>query len=186
MEKISSILPSSSRVASVDMKEAAPVRPGVPAFGRPEGVSTPAKQASKDAANEAAKAASSAGHVDWRTKDIQQAALAQEVTNNFFARNKQEAAPVREQSGYDSALPGKSVAVQTSAASRPAGFKTDELGNSAAASAKSFHPEISFDEPSDADASVEERDMSSRQSSSPTRRQPDGLYPRGSFIDRSV
>lgn len=37
MEKLSSILPSSPRVKSVDIKEMAPVRPGAPAMGRAEG-----------------------------------------------------------------------------------------------------------------------------------------------------
>lgn len=37
MDKISSILPSSSRVKSVDLSEAPPVRPGAPANGRAEG-----------------------------------------------------------------------------------------------------------------------------------------------------
>lgn len=40
MEKLSSILPASPRVQSVDLQEAAPVRPGAPTFGRPVGVST--------------------------------------------------------------------------------------------------------------------------------------------------
>lgn len=43
MEKISGIIPSSARVKNVDMKDAHPVRPGVPSFGRPEGVSNLAK-----------------------------------------------------------------------------------------------------------------------------------------------
>lgn len=37
MEKISSILKASPRVKSIDPKEVAPVRPGAPAMGRPEG-----------------------------------------------------------------------------------------------------------------------------------------------------
>ena len=37
MEKISSILPSNSRVKSVDLEDSHPVRPGTPTFGRKEG-----------------------------------------------------------------------------------------------------------------------------------------------------
>lgn len=37
MEKISSILPSNARLKSVDTQDAHPVRPGVPAMGRPVG-----------------------------------------------------------------------------------------------------------------------------------------------------
>lgn len=40
MEKISRIVRGNSRVASVDLKNAAPVRPGTPGFGRPVGEST--------------------------------------------------------------------------------------------------------------------------------------------------
>ncbi len=37
MEKLSSILPSSARVKSVDLDEAPPARPGAPAMGRKQG-----------------------------------------------------------------------------------------------------------------------------------------------------
>ncbi len=37
MEKLSSILPNNSRVKSVDLSQAHPVRPGTPAMGRPVG-----------------------------------------------------------------------------------------------------------------------------------------------------
>lgn len=40
MEKISRIVRGNSRVASVDLKNSAPVRPGAPGFGRPTGEST--------------------------------------------------------------------------------------------------------------------------------------------------
>lgn len=40
MEKISRIVRGNSRVAAVDLKNAAPVRPGTPSFGRPVGAST--------------------------------------------------------------------------------------------------------------------------------------------------
>ncbi|MCB0356251.1 MAG: hypothetical protein KDD40_04550 [Bdellovibrionales bacterium] len=39
MQKISGILPSSSRVTAVDVKEGGVVRPGAPSFGRPMGES---------------------------------------------------------------------------------------------------------------------------------------------------
>lgn len=40
MDKLSSIIPSTSRVTSVNLDEAPPARPGAPTFGRKEGVST--------------------------------------------------------------------------------------------------------------------------------------------------
>lgn len=40
MDKISGIVSGSPRVAATDMKSTPPLRPGVPAFGRPMGIST--------------------------------------------------------------------------------------------------------------------------------------------------
>ena len=44
MEKISGILPASSRVTSVDLKSSGAVRSGTPNYGRPVGLSTAAKR----------------------------------------------------------------------------------------------------------------------------------------------
>jgi hypothetical protein len=40
MQKISSIIPTSKRVANVDFKESGALRPGTPSFGRPVGTSS--------------------------------------------------------------------------------------------------------------------------------------------------
>lgn len=40
MDKLSSILPSSSRITSVDLEEAPPTRPGSPTFGQKVGVNS--------------------------------------------------------------------------------------------------------------------------------------------------
>ena len=53
MEKISRIVPGNSRVASTDMKNAAPVRPGMPTFGRPVGESTDVVHKSSSTASRA-------------------------------------------------------------------------------------------------------------------------------------
>lgn len=82
MEKISGILPKSARVSSVDMKDSAPVRPGTPAFGRPEGVSSLREAAIGQTASRAAKIHSD--RMDWKTKDLQQAEMARELSDNFF------------------------------------------------------------------------------------------------------
>ncbi len=37
MEKISGVIPASPRVQAVDLKSSAPIRPGIPTFGRPLG-----------------------------------------------------------------------------------------------------------------------------------------------------
>lgn len=82
MEKISGILPKSARVSSVDMKDSAPVRPGTPSFGRPEGVSSLREAAIGQTASRATKIQSE--RMDWKTKDMQQAAMARELSDNFF------------------------------------------------------------------------------------------------------
>ena len=98
MQKISSILPSSPRVLSVDMKESNPIRPGMPSFGRPEGVST-VRQRNDDLSFKASEAQGQMN--DWRTKDTQKAAMAKEISDRFFqertkesVQNKIEAKPV--------------------------------------------------------------------------------------------
>jgi hypothetical protein len=90
MEKISGIIPSSARVAAVDMKDS-PVRPGAPAFGRPQGASG---KESITTNGEAMKKASEmfAHQNDWRSKDTRQAALVNEVSNAFFMKKANEPA----------------------------------------------------------------------------------------------
>jgi hypothetical protein len=53
MEKISNIVRGSPRVASTDLKSAAPVRPGAPSFGRPVGESTEGSGKSSSTASRA-------------------------------------------------------------------------------------------------------------------------------------
>ncbi len=55
MEKISSILPSNPRVKSVDMEDAHPIRPGVPAFGRPVGTTSSQRNEDKVTVSQKAK-----------------------------------------------------------------------------------------------------------------------------------
>ncbi|MDX9731104.1 MAG: hypothetical protein RBT63_04980, partial [Bdellovibrionales bacterium] len=104
MEKISGILPSSSRAKPVDPKEASPVRPGTPSFGRPEGVSSLRKAKIGETANRAATLASERDSLRgvgsrlggsgseavawkdaaWKDKDAQNAEMARELSNRFF------------------------------------------------------------------------------------------------------
>ena len=92
MEKISGILPSSSRVSSVDLKESGPVRPGAPGFGRAEGVSTVRDAKIGETAGRAVKI--SQDQLDWRTKDMQNAATVRELSDRFFKGNQKSAEPM--------------------------------------------------------------------------------------------
>lgn len=92
MEKLSSILPASPRVKSVDLKAAQPVRPGVPRFGRPEGlVSRDRLSLSPEAKEMAFKETLAARN----PREAQSAKIAEEVTAKFF-QNRLDRTPAAE------------------------------------------------------------------------------------------
>lgn len=172
MEKISGIIPGSARVTSVDLKEASPVRPGTPAFGRPEinrgmndlkqelGINSTAQKA-LNAHNELS---------DWRSKDAKHAAVVSELTDKFFVKNQKEVEPSGARGTSGVTMP-QLRATAMDVASRPAGFKTDSTGSFRAAQ-NGFSRPAFFDD-------MEEESL-------PALSQPEGLYPKGSFIDRTA
>lgn len=145
MEKISGILPSSPRIASVDMKEAAPVRPGTPGFGRAEGVSSLRQAKMGETASRAAKL--SQNQLDWRSKDMKNAATVRELSDRFFQGNKKAAESVMEAPSEMNTAP-----LEAPLRSEPAGFDIVAL------------------------------DRTTRDEGA----QPEGLHPRGSFVDVQV
>lgn len=158
MEKISGIIPSSSRVSSVDMREAAPVRPGTPAFGRAEGVSSLRDAKVGQTAGRAVKL--SQEQLDWKSKDMKNAATVRELSDRFFKNNDRPAG-----SAIENVTEGEVNSAPLGAA-RPsvaAGFDTDSLdrttGSGVYAGATSM------------DSAMDEV------------KQPEGLHPRGSFVD---
>ncbi len=89
MEKISGILKPSHRVTSVDMKEAAPIRPGTPSFGRPEGTSSLRdRNNSVDGAGASQEAHSTMMH--WRSREGNNTRAVGEIADRFFSANKKE------------------------------------------------------------------------------------------------
>ena len=170
MDKISGIIPSSARVTSVDMRESSPVRPGTPNFGRAEGSSSLKEAAMKAAQLSTGEKAlgAHAEQADWRSKDAQHASLVTELSDKFFNRNQKVAEPMRE-SDPQMNMPALRAS-EMSVSSRPSGFKTDDAGSFRA----SMRPSASA---FGADDELAE---------TTTLRQPEGLYPKGSFIDRSA
>jgi len=172
MEKISGIIPSSPRVAAVDLKEAAPVRPGTPAFGRPEAV-TALKAATRELGLATAQKAMNSKQdvMDWRTKDSKQAVIVADLNSKFFVKNQKPASSTltQEPAPFNT---NSLLATASEVASRPAGFKTDSTGSFRAAQDR-FSAPVNFYE-------TEEFDEA------PELGQPDGLYPKGSFIDRTA
>lgn len=150
MEKISGILPKSARVASVDLKESSPVRPGTPTFGRTEGVSSLRDAKIGQTASRAAKINET--QLDWRSKDMQNAATVRDLSDRFFKANQRAAEPVQD-SRTDASLN-----IAPMAAGRPSvttGLDLDAVAGGG------FQPDASPVEAS----------------------QPNGLHPRGSFVD---
>lgn len=89
MEKISGILKASNRVTSVDMKEAAPIRPGTPSFGRPEGTSSLRdRNNAVDGAEAGLRAHTTMMH--WRAKEGANTKAVNEIADRFFRSNESE------------------------------------------------------------------------------------------------
>ena len=166
MEKISGIVKASPRLMSVDMKEASPVRPGTPGFGRPEGVSSLREQA-----NFGIAAPKSTGLqselMDWRSKDGQRAAVASDLSDRFFMRNR-SAAPDSTPAHMEplQASSALNPQIMRDVASKPSGFKSGEF------SARTAMP-VEFSSATPGEESSELQ-------------QPEGLFPKGSFLDRTV
>lgn len=180
MEKISGIIPSSARVTSVDMKESPPVRSGTPTFGRAESV--PSARKAKIGETASVAAGMNKERLDWKSKDMQNAAVARDLSDRFFTGNQKTAGKA-----VQDIDPMKPVAI-TSVASTPAGFKSQEIdrvtGSGAFAGAISGEVDDDF---SEIGVSLPPVSLPSTGPSSSSVgaevSQPDGLYPRGSFID---
>lgn len=217
MEKISGIIPSSPRVASVDLKEAAPVRPGTPSFGRPEGVSslrqTQAPNAPSIAMDTARKGIAAMDEANgWRAKDLTRAAMVEGMNQKFFMKNRgsaQEIADVDAASTapmYQMPVPSNPAGfrepIAFSESMRPAMDAFFETSIEAQAKGLEANPALSLvtGQGSGFDASASTgAEMPTAASAnavpaispdlpdgpSPVK-QPDGLFPRGSFIDYSA
>lgn len=88
MDKISSIVPRSRRVSSVDLAAAPAVRPGAPAYGRPIGVSTEGARATDTTAQKAV--AEMNRLTDERKASTQNADIVEQMANRFFLKNMSE------------------------------------------------------------------------------------------------
>lgn len=143
MDKISGILPSSARVSSVNLSDAGTVRPGAPGFGRAEGASALRDAKTGETAGRAAKL--SQEQLDWRSKDMKNAATVRELSDRFFRGNEKPASDREIQSVIEKEV--NLAPIRTGTPSVPAGFD--------------------FDSPQSATSED----------------QPEGLHPRGSFVD---
>jgi hypothetical protein len=171
VEKISGIIKSSPRVQAVDIRESTGLRPGTPLFGRTEGVSSLAKLDAKlevkpelDASFSAAKKATAVTEelAGWKAKDQMRASIAAELSNKFFARPSQNGG---EDMGVSAAppVPVSSFSLPLAAFERPSnpsGFKSEAM------------------------KPLNSQNFNALPDPGPSFAQPEGLFPRGSFIDR--
>lgn len=179
MEKISGIIPKSPRVSAVDLKESAPVRPGTPSFGRLEGANALRDNPTQGESTARRSNAIREQQIDWRSKETRQAAIASDMSEKFFMKGPPPAAEavVRPGAGepevrdVETRSLGAPRSNSTPVVSKPAGFKTNDTGSFAAASAR---PDIAFKA---APAALDEEPMLA---------QPEGLFPKGFFIDRTA
>jgi len=103
MEKISSIVPRSKRVAGTDLASAPAVRPGAPSYGRPIGVSTAGH---KDQMTTAQKAVAEQQRMqDARKTSALTPDLVEDMTNRFFLQRMTSAPAEGPSIGLQPALP---------------------------------------------------------------------------------
>jgi hypothetical protein len=160
MQKISGILGSSARVTAVDIKGESPVRPGTPGFGRPEGVSALKEQAvmRQRAADSLVRGPELFNEqMGIRSKEALQAKQAQKVSDSFFMKRTQ---PDPEEVAGEEEVTNDPVHEQVAA------VMAFENAHQTAASKPS---QSDYD---DVAAVSKEQNAA-----------PEGLYPKGSFVD---
>lgn len=83
MEKLSSVIPASPRVKSVDLKNAKPVRPGAPTYGSPVGMTS--RERDRIVLSSEAKDLAFQETMGARNpREMRQAQMVDEVTRRFF------------------------------------------------------------------------------------------------------
>ncbi len=131
MDKISRILPSSSRVTSVDMRDAHAVRPGAPLFGRPSGRSALAQQIR--APHFQPEDITYSNPVDQRNSSI-----VQDLAEKFFGRNRVDA-PEPEEDGFETQpVLYEETSQESSQADKPLVRQADEFDPNPQSQALSF------------------------------------------------
>lgn len=95
VEKISGIVPASARVQGVNIKDSQPLRPGVPTFGRPVGISSLSEGRRLTTAEKAV--AAHEGLMARRSGDAHKPAIVTDMAAQFFMKNQTQASePIRD------------------------------------------------------------------------------------------
>lgn len=85
MEKISKIVPSSPRTRAIDVSRSQPVRPGAPAWGRPEGKVTTASAIEDKISLSSIEAERPLALYGRELKEARHAKIAKDMAEKFFA-----------------------------------------------------------------------------------------------------
>ena len=101
MEKLSSIIPKNSRVSSVDLASAPPVRPGAISFGQKEGSSEIRDRVTKSALSKTKVLESLQTYRNPR--EAARAKIAEDVSRRFFSSRQSEVVPEPEEAGPSAA-----------------------------------------------------------------------------------
>ncbi len=126
MEKISRVVRGNSRVAATDLKNAAPVRPGAPSFGRPIGESTSANPGSGTTAS---RAVALHNEMQETKKQNTQSRIVQDMADKFFLSRGREAEDEVAAKPPDGVVPVKASPVESEGdevaieIEQPAGYK---------------------------------------------------------------
>ncbi len=94
MDKLSSVLPTSPRVKSVDLKNAKPVRPGAPLFGSPIG-STSKDRDRMLISEEGKEMAFNETLAMKNPREMQRAQMVEDVTRKFFETRLNQPEPTQ-------------------------------------------------------------------------------------------
>lgn len=125
MQKISGILPSTPRIASVDMNESSALRPGGPSFGRPVGVSELSSRGDNKTSTAQIAGQRHDELLGLRSKELRDAESVKRLSDGFFMKRVQ---PEIEDGQRDSKIDDQTEVAADQVSSVPRLFRDPESG----------------------------------------------------------
>lgn len=125
MQKISGILPSTPRIASVDMNESSAMRPGGPSFGRPVGVSELSSRGDVKISTAQIAGQRHDELLGLRSKELRDAESVKRLSDGFFMKRVQ---PEIEDGQRDSKIDEQIEVADDQISSVPRLFRDPESG----------------------------------------------------------
>jgi hypothetical protein len=125
VQKISGILPSTPRIASVDMNESSAMRPGGPSFGRPVGVSELSSRGDVKISTAQIAGQRHDELLGLRSKELRDADSVKRLSDGFFMKRVQ---PEIEDGQRDSKIDDQAEVAADQVSSVPRLFRDPESG----------------------------------------------------------